>query len=372
VGYLSADFRDHAIAQLLVEVIECHDRSRIAVHGYSIGQDDGSPMRRRLAGAFDSLVDLQATAGNEAAGRINYDGIDILVDLMGYTDGARPDILALRPAPIQAAYLGYPGSSGAPFIDYLIADGVVVPRGADSFFSEAVVRLPRCYQPADRKLEIASETPTRAAEGLPPDGTVFCCFNNGFKLGPEVFALWLRLMGAVPTSVLWLLESNSAMSSRLRKIASEAGIAPERLIFAPRRDRAHHLARQRLADLFLDTTPYGAHTTASDALRLGIPVVTCPGPAFASRVATSLLHDLGLPELIARDLGDYEIVAQSLALDTPRLNALKAKLTAKLPASSLLDAPGHARDLEAAYRAMWENWQAGRPPATIDVARSPG
>src|SRR5258706_13732784 len=233
----------------------------------------------------------------------------------GLYGGGAADILALRPAPIQAANLGYPGTSGAPFMDYMIADAVVVPPGADSIFSEAVVRLSRCYQPADRKLEIASETPTRAAEGLPPDGTVFCCFNNGFKLGPEIFALWLRLLAAVPNSVLWLLESNSVMPGRLRKIASEAAIAPGRLIFAPRRDRPHHLARQRLADLFLDTTPYGAHTTASDALRLCVPVITCPGPTFASRVAASLLGHLGLPELIARDLEHYEIIARSLALD---------------------------------------------------------
>ncbi len=371
VGYLSADFRDHAIAQLLVEVIECHDREAFEVRGYSTGRDDGSPMRRRLTDGFDGFVDLQSMPGAEAAHLIHRDGVDILVDLMGYTDGGRPDILALRPAPVQVAYLGYPGTSGAAFIDYLIADSVAVPPDSSKHFSEAIVRLPRCYQPADRRLEIAKETPERAEESLPPGGAVFCCFNNGFKLGPEIFSLWLRLLAAVPGSVLWLLESNPALPARLRHFAAAAGIAPERLVFAPRRDRANHLARHRLADLFLDTTPYGAHTTASDALRLGVPVVTCPGPAFASRVAASLLEHLGLPELIARDLPEYEALARGLALDASRLADLKARLVARMPKSSLLDTPGHARDLEAAYRVMWEAWRRGRPAAAFNVDGSP-
>jgi protein O-GlcNAc transferase len=369
LGYLSADFRDHAIAQLLVEIIELHDRDRFEVRGYSLGRDDGSALCHRLAGAFDDFVDLGLAAGPAAAARIYRDEVDILIDLMGYTEGARPDILALRPAPLQVAYLGYPGTSGAAFIDYLIADALVAPPDSDKNFTEAIARLPRCYQPADRRLTIAAEPPRRSAEGLPATGVVFCCFNNGFKLGPDIFASWMRLLAASPGSVLWLLESNPVLPARLRHAAANDGIAPERLVFAARRDRPTHLARHRLADVFLDTTPYGAHTTASDALRLGVPVVSCPGEAFASRVAASLLHSLGLSELIAADFPGYEAIALGLARDPLRLAAMKARLAEGLAHSSLLDAPGHACDLEAAYERMWENWRAGRPAAAFEVAR---
>ena len=367
IGYLSADYRDHATVQLLVEVIEKHDRSAVEVFGYDIGESDNSALRRRIVSGFDQFVDLLAVPALAAANQINADGIDVLVDLKGYTEGARPDILALRPAPIQVAWLGYPGTSGAAFIDYAIADALVAPPGSDGDFSEAIVRLPRCYQPADSKLEIASQTPSRRDEGLPENGTVFCCFSNAFKLSAVIFDIWLDLLRACPGSVMWLLASNATLPVHLRRYAVRAGIAPERLVFARRADRPLHLARQRLADLFLDTAPYGAHTTASDALRVGLPVITCSGPTFASRVAASLLHHLGVPELIAPDLAGYRSLASALAKDTPRREALRARINHRLTASSYLDAGAFARDLEMAYRRMWEIRIAGSPPAPFSL-----
>jgi predicted O-linked N-acetylglucosamine transferase (SPINDLY family) len=367
IGYLSADFRDHAIAQLLVEVIEKHDRTKVETFGYSLGPGDGSALRRRLMHGFEHFVDLGSAPARAGAARIHRDGIDILIDLMGYTEGARPDLLALRPAPLRAAYLGYPGTSGARFIDYVIADGVAIPQGAESNFSEAIVRLARCYQPADSRLEIAGTTPSRTEEGLPETGVVFCCFNNSFKLAPETFDLWLDLLKGCPGSVLWLLEGNAVLPAQLRTHAQSHGIAGERLVFARRTSRALHLARHRLADLFLDTSPYGAHTTASDALRLGVPVVTAPGAAFASRVAASLLHHLGLHELIATDKAGYRAIALALAHDSARRLALRASLVERLSSASWLDAGDHARQLETAYRRMWEIGRAGGPPASFSL-----
>ncbi len=363
IGYLSADYRDHAIAQLLVEVIEKHDRNTVEVFGYDVAKSDNSALRRRIVSSFDRFIDLGAMPVLAAAKQINADVIDILVDLNGYTEGARPDILALRPAPIQVAWLGYPGTSGAAFIDYAIADALVAPPGSDGGFSEAIVRLPRCYQPADSRLEIAAQTPSRAQEGLPDSAIVFCCFNNAFKLSAGIFDVWVDLLNACPGSVLWLLASNAELPVQLRRYAGRAGIAPERLVFARRVDRPLHLARQRLADLFLDTAPYGAHTTASDALRVGLPVITCAGRTFASRVAASLLHHLGVSELIAADLAGYRSLALALAKDAPRRQAARERISRRLAASSYLDARAFARDLETAYRRMWETWITGGPPA---------
>ncbi|HEX3064522.1 MAG TPA: tetratricopeptide repeat protein [Dongiaceae bacterium] len=365
IGYLSADYRDHATVQLLVEVIEKHDRSAVEAIGYDIGSGDDSALRGRIIAAFDRFADLGAMPVLDAAKRIKADGVDVLVDLKGYTEGARPTILALRPAPIQLAWLGYPGTSGAAFIDYVIADGVVAPPGSDGEFSEAVLRLPRCYQPADSRLEIAAQTPSRAQEGLPENGIVFCCFNNGFKLSAGVFDIWLDLLRNCPGSVLWLLASNATLPAQLHRYAGRVGIAPDRLVFARRLDRPRHLARQRLADLFLDTAPYGAHTTASDALRVGLPVITCAGPTFASRVAASLLQHLGITELIAPDMAGYRSLALALARDATGRQAMRKRIGQCLAASSYLDAAGFAGDLEIAYRRVWDNWRAGRAPVSI-------
>ncbi|MDQ2106727.1 O-linked N-acetylglucosamine transferase, SPINDLY family protein, partial [Azospirillum isscasi] len=303
IGYLSADYHEHATAALIADLIERHDRGRVEVVGYSHGPDDGGPMRRRLGAAFDRFVDLAAHSHAEAASRIREDGVDILVDLKGHTQHARPEIAAHRPAPVQAQWLGYPGTMGAGFIDYVIGDPLVTPLDRQPFYAERIVQLPVCYQPNDRSRPIGP-TPTRAACGLPERGMVFCCFNAAYKITPALFGLWCRLLGAEPDSVLWLLDSHPEASANLRREAARRGVAPERLVFAPRRPPAEHLARHRLADLFLDTTPVGAHTTASDALWAGLPVLTVPGEGFASRVGASLLRAAGLPELAVRSLAD--------------------------------------------------------------------
>ena len=352
LGYLSNDFRQHPTSQLIAELIERHDRDRFEVTGYSSGPDDGTAIRQRMSQAFDHFVDIRALSHAEAARLIHRDGIDILVDLMGYTRDARPQILACRPAPVQVNFLGYPGTMGADFIDYLIADPVCVPLQDEIFFSEKVVRLPDCYQPNDRQREIAGETPSREACGLPAPGFVFCCFNNSFKLRPTLFALWMRLLAKAPGSVLWLLSANDLASANLRREAAKAGIDPERLIFAPRLPLSEHLARHRLADLFLDTLPYNAHTTASDALWAGLPVLTCKGETFAGRVAASLLMATGMGELITSSLDEYEALASALATDPARLASLKEKLAENRDKAPLFDSERFTRNLEAAYEDM--------------------
>ena len=315
LGYLSADFHTHATAMLMAELFEKHDRTRFEVLGYSYGPDDGSPMRRRLVQAFDRFVDLKDASIQEAAQRIQQDGVDILVDLKGYTKDARTKILALRPAPIQVNYLGYPGTMGAPFMDYILVDDFIVPPEQQPFFTEQLVHLPGCYQVNDSRRDIAAQTPTRAACGLPQHGFVFCCFNNSYKITPEVFAVWMRLLQAVPRSVLWLLEGNRWVPANLRREAEARGVAGERLVFAPRLAGPEHLARHRLADLFLDTYPVNAHTTASDALWAGCPVLTLAGETFASRVAGSLLRALGLFDLVTTSLAAYEALALQLCAE---------------------------------------------------------
>ena len=289
LGYLSADYHAHATSYLIAELIEQHDRNRFTVSGYSYGPDDGSPMRRRMVDAFDRFVNVRASSSLQAAEQIVADEIDILIDLKGLTIYARPQILALRPAPIQAHYLGYPGTLGAPFVDYLLVDDFIVPPQEQPFFAENLVHLPGCYQTNDSRREISRHTPSRAECGLPEEGFVFCCFNNSFKITPPVFAIWMELLRNVPGSVLWLFEDNPVAPVNLRREAEIHGVAVERLVFAPRVALTEHLARHRLAQLFLDTLPYNAHTTASDALWAGCPVLTVAGQTFASRVAGSLL-----------------------------------------------------------------------------------
>ena len=356
IGYLSADFREHAVAHLVVEALENHDRSRFAVTAYSMGADDGSPMRRRLMEAVERFVEVRDRSDLDAARTIAADGIDILVDLQAYTVFARTAILAARPAPVQVNWLGYPGTMGADFIDVILADAVTIPPGEEAFFSEAVVRLPHCYQPNDRHRAIAEHTPSRADCGLPEDGFVFCCFNSPYKLSPALFDVWARLLRAVPGSVLWLYAGNPLVADNLRREAAARGVAPDRLVFAPPLPQPEHLARHRLAGLFLDTLPYNAHTTGSDALWAGLPVVTCRGPTFAGRVAASLLETVGLPELVTDSLEAYEALALDLARDPERLAGLRARLAEARGTSPLFDATRFARDLEAAYRAIWQKF----------------
>nr|WP_209763706.1 glycosyltransferase family 41 protein [Azospirillum rugosum] len=366
VGYLSSDFQEHATAALLAELIERHDRRRVEVIGYSYGPDDGGPMRRRLVAAFDRFVDLSAVPHAEAAARIHDDGVDILVDLKGHTQGARIEIPAQRPAPVQAQWLGYPGTMGAPWFDYVIGDPVVTPFDRQADFSERIVQLPSCYQPNDRRRLIGA-TPTRAACGLPERGFVFCCFNAPYKITPVLFDLWCRLLTAVPESVLWLLDGAPEVAGNLRREAVRRGVAAERLVVAPRRPPADHLARYRLADLFLDTTPVGAHTTASDALWAGLPVLTVPGDGFASRVGASLLRAVGLPELAVPDLDAYEAAALRLARRPDELAGLKARLSSGRDRAPLFATDRMARALERAYETMWAIHAAGEAPRSFTV-----
>jgi protein O-GlcNAc transferase len=366
IGYLSADFHEHATAYLMAELFELHDRRRFEVLGYSCGPDDRSPMRARLARAFDLFTDVASLSHAAAAAAIRADRADILVDLKGYTEHARTGIVALRPAPLQVNYLGYPGTMGADFIDYLVADRFVVPPAHDADYSERLVRLPGCYQVNDRRRAIA-DTPARAALGLPEQGFVFCSFNHAYKILPGLFALWMRLLAATPGSVLWLLESNPWAVANLRREAGERGIDARRIVFAPQQPLDQHLGRMRAADLFLDTFPCNAHTTASDALWAGLPLLTHAGETFASRVAGSLLTAVGLPELVAGSLADYEALALALARDPARLAELRARLGRNRSTSPLFDTPQFARNLEAAYLEMWRIRASGSPPRAIEL-----
>jgi predicted O-linked N-acetylglucosamine transferase (SPINDLY family) len=368
VGYVSANFRAHAGAFLVVGLIEQHDRREFEIVGYSANPDDGSETRARLASAFDRFVDISRISNRDAARLVRDDAIDILVDIDGYQKGARTAIFACRPAPIQVNYLGVAGTTGADFIDYIIVDPFVVPASQQLFFSERLVHLPDCYQCNDDKRAISERTPSRAECGLPEEGFVFCCFNNAYKLTPDLFNIWMRLLAAVPGSVLWLLDHNPWAQANLAREAAARGVAPERIVFAPRLLPPDHLARHRLADLFLDTLPYNAHTTASDALWVGLLVVTCAGETFVSRVAGSLLWAIGLPELVTASLEEYETLALRLARDGDLLAGLRARLARNKWTHPLFDTERFAHNIEAAYRQMWETWRAGRPPTAFPVS----
>jgi predicted O-linked N-acetylglucosamine transferase (SPINDLY family) len=366
IGYLSSDFYDHATAYLMAELIERHDRDRFEVCGYSYGADPGGDMRARLVSAFERFTDIDALAHRDAAARIRADDIDILVDLKGHTHRARPKILAFRPAPVQVNYLGYPGTMGAPFIDYIIADDFIVPRDREMLFAEKLAYLPDCYQPNDTRRDIAA-TPSRVECGLPAQGFVFCGFNNSFKITPAFFAIWMRLLQQVPGSVLWLLESNALVRRNLTAAAVTAGVDPARLVFAPILPHGQHLARHRVADLFLDTLPCNAHTTASDALWAGLPVLTCVGETFAGRVAGSIVRAAGLPELVTNSPRDYEALALALAHEPARLNDIRSRLGAGRENLPLFDMAKRTRDLESIYARMAETWRSGQPAAPITL-----
>ena len=361
IGYVSGEFHEQATAHLTAGLYERHDRSGFEVIAFDNGPDDGSAMRRRLLAAFDGHIDITRLASRAAATRIAAEGIDILVSLNGLFGRHRNDAFALRPAPLQVNYLGFPGTMAADYIDYIIADRVVIPDGEQRFYSEQVVWLPHSYQVNDDR-RVLSDAPSRAACGLPEAGFVFCNFNNTYKHNPQMFALWLRLLGAVDGSVLWLLESNAIAPDNLRRVASDAGIAPERLVFAPFQPAVQNQARLALADLALDALPVGAHTGASDLLWAGVPLLTCRGTAFSGRVAASLLAALGMPELVTETLADYEARALTLAREPQRLQILREKLAANRATAPLFDTAATTRALEAAYRTMWETHQRGEAP----------
>jgi len=367
IAYLSADFHRHATAYLTAELFELHDRARFEVIGIAFDRDDGSDIRCRLVQAFDRFHDVRARDDREIATLLHVLETDIAVDLKGYTQDSRPEVFSYRPAPIQVNYLGYPGTMGADFIDYIIGDALVTPLDQQVFYREKIVQLPDAYQVNDRKRRIAERTPCRSEVGLPKDGFVFCCFNNSYKITPPLFDIWMRLLTDIPASVLWLLRDNVAAESNLCREAQTRGVGPERLIFAGRASVEDHLARHRLADLFLDTLPYNAHTTASDALWAGLPVLTCQGEAFAARVAATLLHAVGLPELVTHSLEEYEAQARRLAGDPTLLRAVREKLMANRQTHALFDTDRFCRHIEAAYLRMWELHQHGEPPRAFAV-----
>jgi protein O-GlcNAc transferase len=370
LGYLSADFHQHPVSSLIAELIERHDRRRFEIFGYSYGPDERTAMHARLGSAFDRFVKVNKTPHRQAAALIHSDAVDILIDLTGYTGECRPAILACRPAPIQVNYLGYPGTMGAGFIDYIIVDRFLVPSDQQPFYTERLVHLPNCYQPGDTRRQIAEHTPSRSACGLPEESFIFCCLNNTYKITPAFFDIWMRLLRAVPASVLWLLEANVLVKENLRREAADRGVAAERLIFAPRMAMPDYLARLRLADLFLDTLPYNAGATANDALWVGLPVLTCAGATYVGRMAGALLTAVGLPELIATSLDEYEAIALRLATQPSLLAGLRQKLARNRSTMPLFDIARFTRDLEAAYTQMWEIWRSRRPPIASSVSPS--
>lgn len=367
LGYVAAEFRDHATAHLAAGLFEQHDRGRFELFAYSLSRGDGSDYEQRAQAAFDPFVDLSAASDVDAARKIASDGIDILIDLKGYTSGARPGIFARRPAPIQVNYLGYPGSMQAAFIDYLIADAIVVPRRHFEWFSESVVWLPGSYQPNDDRQRIDDLTPSRANLGLPERGMVYCCFNRSYKIERETFAAWMRILSAVPGAVLWLLWSNATTETRLRGAAVRAGVDPARLLFAQRMPKAEHLARHRVADLFLDTHTVNAHTTGSDALWAGLPLLTWPGETFASRVAASLLEAVGLAELVVSSLADYEATAIALGRDHERLHRIRERLAENRLKMPLFRTADYARSFERALETMQARQLRGERPEAFAV-----
>ncbi len=357
IGYLSADFRLHPLASLITELIEVHDRKHFEIYAYSYGMNDQTPERKRLALAFDHFIDIRAASQMEAAQQINNDEIDILVDLTGFTQTSRTAIVAMRPAKLNISWLGFPGTMGAfheePLFDYILSDAFITPVDAAINYAEKLALLPDCYQPNDRKRPVG-EAKTREDYGLNKDAFVFCCFNQTFKILPEVFDIWMRLLKAKPNAVMWLLECNSLAKENLRKEAEARGVDSGRLIFAPRVSMAEHLARHIHADLFLDTLPYNAHTTTSDALWMGLPVLTCAGNTFASRVAGSLLNASGLTELIAKDLNEYEAKAIDLANSPESVNRLKRHLLDHHERLALFDTEKFVKNLEKIYTGLYQ------------------
>ncbi len=369
IAYMSADFRDHPVAYLLAGMFECHDRQRFEITGISYGPDDGSDMRRRLETSFEHFIDANAQNNDQIASLIKDHEIDILIDLTGYTAHSRSGILARKSAPVQVSYLGYSGTMGAKYIDYIIADRSLILDAERKFYTEKVVCLPDSFMGNDSRREISSAVARRSDQGLPEDGFVFCCFNNSYKILPQIFDIWMRLLGRIDHGVLWLSDMNETAKSNLRGEAQKRAVDPARLVFAARTpDNQDHLARLRLADLFLDTLPYNAHATASDALWVGLPVLTCVGASFAGRVAASLLNAIAMPELITKTTEDYEHLAYELATRPQKMAGIKQKLAANRLTTPLFDTGRFTKNIEAAYLVMVERHRAGLAPDHIVIA----
>jgi protein O-GlcNAc transferase len=365
IGYFSADFQHHATSYLMAELIELHDKIQFEIIGISFGSGQSDEMRERLAKSFDQWIDASAMSDMEIAQLSRQLKIDIAVDLKGFTQNCRPGIFAYRAAPIQVSYLGYPGTMSADYMDYLIADKTLIPQDVRQGYSEKIAYLPNSYQVNDRKRVISEKVFTRAELGLPEKGFVFCSFNNNYKVLPECFQSWMRILKAVETSVLWLYEDNAVAVKHLQQEAEKSGVNSNRLVFAKRMPLPEHLARHQQADLFIDTFPCNAHTTASDALWAGLPVLTLIGNAFASRVAASLLNAIGLPELITTSPQAYEALAIELGRNPEKLAALKQKLASNKLTSPLFDTPQFTKDLEQVYLRMYQRYQADLAPEHI-------
>jgi protein O-GlcNAc transferase len=370
IAYVSADFRDHVMSYFMTPIYERHDVERFHTIGVSLGADDDSEIARRGKHALAQFVNVAGMSDPEAAALLRELEIDIAVDLTGFTQGCRPGIFARRPAPVQVSFLGFPATMGMSSIDYLVADGFVIPESHENRYSEKIVRL-SCFQPSDTRRAPLGAGPltSRTTAGLPESALVLCCFNNSYKINPRFFGIWARLMQRAPHSVLWLLGEDAVTRGHLCAQAAAHGIAPERVIFAARVPYAEHLARLPLADLFLDTLPFNAGATASDVLWAGVPLLTCAGDAFAARMAGSLLQTLGLPELVTFSEAEYEQRALELACDPQELGALRARLAASPRATALFDSARYCRDLEAAYLHMSACVARGEPPASFSVAR---
>lgn len=368
IAYLSADFHRHVTAYVMAELFELHDRDRFEIVGISFGPDDGSAIRSRLIKSFDRFFDVSGRTDEEVANLLRDLKTCIAVDLKGHTTDSRIGILARRPAPVQVSYMGFPATTGADFIDYVIADRIVLPHDQQPFFTEKIVHVPDSYYITDTKRLVATNIPSRRDAGLPDKGFVFCCFNNSWKINAAMFDIWMRLLQAVAGSVLWLFRANEMAAANLRKEATVRGIDPGRLVFAAPRDQPDHLARLKLADLLLDTLPYNAHTTATDALWLGVPIVTCLGDVFVGRVAASVLYAVGMPELVTTSLDEYEALALKLATDAEFLAATRAKLEQNRATCALFETDRFRRHVETAYSTMWQRWLRGEAPSMIDVA----
>lgn len=360
IGYLSSDLRGHAIGYLTAEMFGLHDRGAFEIYVYYCGIPQDDTTKQRIRSQVEHWVDIAPLDDDAALRRLLEDRIDILVDVNGHTRGARTRLLSRRPAPVIVNWLGFPGTMGSAFHHYIIADGFIIPPGDEHHYSEAVLRLP-CYQPNDRQ-RVVAEPPPRAALGLPDDAVVFCSFNGTQKITPFVFARWMAILRDMPGSVLWLLQGSDDVDVRLRERAAAAGVAPERLVFAPMLGNAEHVARYARADLFLDTSPYGAHTTASDALWMGLPVLTTPGRCFASRVCASLVRAAGLSDLVMPSHAAYVERAVALGRDRPLLAAYRERLRQGRDGALLFDTPLLVRTLEALFREMWAAFVAGRLP----------
>ena len=361
IGYISSDLRDHAVGYLMAELFEVHDKAKVEVFAYYCGPESSDGLNTRIRAAVEHFTDIRPMSDDEAAQRIADDGIDILVDVNGHTRDARTAVFARRPAPILVNWLGYPGTMGSDYHHYIIGDPWIIPPEMELYYSEAVRRIP-CYQPNDRRRKVEETNPTRTEAGLPEDGFVFCCFNGTQKITPHIFGRWMEILKRTPGSVLWLLDSNPETNARLREAAEARGVDRTRLVFAPKLQNSHHLARYRLADLFLDTTPYGAHTTASDALWMAVPVLTWSGRSFASRVCGSLVRSAGLPELVVDSAQAYVDKAVEIGADREKARALRATLEANRDTCVLFDMDLLTGKLEELYGEMIAEYQAGQRP----------